>query len=108
MTYPAEAKCMQCHSSIKTQSPAIIKLAEYYKEQKPMPWVQIYRVPDYVFFSHKAHYKKARVGCEVCHGPVAERDIITKEKPTSMMACMDCHIDRSASVSCNYCHNPNP
>ncbi len=104
-TYPAEAKCMACHASIKTDSPAITKLAEYNKGQRPVPWVQIFRLPDYVFFSHKRHYKKAKITCETCHGPVADREVITKEKPTSMVACMDCHVERRASVTCNSCHN---
>jgi hypothetical protein len=105
MTYPAEEKCMQCHATIKTESPAIIKLAQYDKERKAVPWVQVYRVPDYVFFSHQTHYKKAEIGCEICHGPVAERDVITKEKPTTMMACMDCHKEKGAPVTCRICHD---
>ncbi len=108
MTFPAEAKCIECHARIKADSPAILRLAEFSKEHKPVPWVRIYKIPDYVAFSHKAHSKKAKIGCEVCHGPVAERDVIAKEKPTSMAACMDCHREKGARVSCNYCHNPNP
>ncbi len=104
MTYPAEEKCMQCHASIKAEGPAIMTLAGYYKERKPVPWVQIYKVPDYVYFSHKTHYKKAGIDCEVCHGPVAERDVISKEKPTSMAACVDCHKERGARLTCRTCH----
>src|SRR5690349_1993032 len=29
-TFPAEARCMACHASIKSDSPAIQKLARYY------------------------------------------------------------------------------
>lgn len=104
MTYPVEEKCMQCHASIKAEDPAIMKLARYYRERKRVPWVQIYKVPDYVYFSHKTHYKKAGIDCEVCHGPVAERDVITKEKPTSMAACVDCHKERGARLTCRTCH----
>src|ERR1035441_3699699 len=42
MTYPEAEKCMTCHSTIATESPAILKLAEYYKNHQPVPWVQIY------------------------------------------------------------------
>jgi cytochrome c7-like protein/cytochrome c3-like protein len=108
MTYPDESKCMACHGTIKRDSPAIQKLAEYYRDHKRLPWVQVYKVPDYVFFSHKAHYQKAKIGCEVCHGPVAERDVVTKDKPTSMAACVDCHAETGAPKRCNSCHNPNP
>jgi len=105
MTYPAEAKCMECHATIKNGSPAVVKLAEYWKEQKPVPWVQIYKVPDYVFFSHKVHWKKAGIACEVCHGSVTEREVVTQEKPTTMAACVDCHRERHAAVTCRSCHN---
>lgn len=107
MTMPPEAQCMQCHETIDAQSPAIKKLAAFLKERKPVPWVKVYTLPDYVYFSHSDHLK-AKIGCEVCHGPVAERDVITKEKPTSMTACMDCHRAKGAPVRCNTCHNPNP
>jgi len=104
-TYPKEAKCMTCHDTIKAASSEIKKLTEYYRANKPVPWVRIYRIPDYVFFSHKKHHQEAKVDCETCHGPVAEREAIKQEKPTSMTSCMDCHEERGASVGCNYCHN---
>jgi hypothetical protein len=105
MTYPSEEKCMQCHETIKAESPAIVKLTEYYKERRPVPWVPVYRVPDYVFFSHLRHVKKAGIGCDVCHGPVAERDVVVKEKSIGMAACMDCHKDKGARHTCRTCHN---
>lgn len=108
MTYPAESKCMGCHASVKTESPAIQKLAAYDKDHQHVPWVQIYSLPDYVFFSHKTHIKKGKIGCETCHGPVAERDVIAKEKDTSMKACVDCHVEKHARVICNTCHAPHP
>jgi hypothetical protein len=108
MTYPAEAKCMVCHATIKAESPVIQKLAAYYKDHQPVPWVQVYSLPDFVFFSHKTHIQQGKVACEVCHGPVAKRDVIIKEKEISMKACVDCHTERHARVACNTCHNPHP
>ncbi|HEX5481561.1 MAG TPA: cytochrome c3 family protein, partial [Terriglobia bacterium] len=52
MTLPSEARCMQCHATIDAESPAIKKLAAFYKERKPVPWVKVYTLPDYVYFSH--------------------------------------------------------
>ena len=104
--YPAEATCMACHAAIKTESPHIQKLAEFSKTEKPVPWEKIYRVPDYVWFSHASHVEDAAIACEHCHGPVAEREVLFKEKKTSMLACMECHAERSAPNDCNLCHDP--
>jgi Cytochrome c7 and related cytochrome c len=97
---------MSCHESIKTESAAIQKLAQHAKSGTSIEWVRIYTVPDYVWFSHKSHHRGAGLECETCHGPVAEREVIVKEKPTSMAACMDCHAKRRASNDCGFCHNP--
>jgi len=103
--YPAEAKCMECHTVIRANSAAISKLAGYYKEQKPVPWVRVYSLSDEVFFSHSRHVTKAKVACATCHGPVAERDVITPERATWMEFCVDCHKANKAPANCRTCHN---
>jgi hypothetical protein len=104
-TIPETSKCMTCHSTVKKESQAIRRLAEFHNDKKPVPWRRVYRVPDYVFFSHKEHLAKGAT-CETCHGPVRERDVLSKEKPTSMAACMECHRVKQAPITCNYCHDP--
>jgi hypothetical protein len=104
--YPQAAKCMACHAAVKTDSPHIQKLAEAEKSQQPIEWVKVYRVPDYVWFSHQTHASDAKIACETCHGPVAERQVLFKEKPTSMVSCMDCHAQHEAPNDCDLCHNP--
>jgi hypothetical protein len=104
--YPAAATCMACHAAVKTDSPHIQKLAEAEKTNTPIEWVKVYKVPDYVWFSHQSHAVDAKVACETCHGPVAEREKIFKEKPTSMVSCMDCHAQHEAPNDCDLCHNP--
>src|SRR5271163_4738237 len=84
MVLPAVDKCMTCHVSIKKDSPNIQKLAEFQKDGKPVPWVRVYSLPDYVDFSHKTHITKAKATCENCHGPVKEREAIRKESDISM------------------------
>jgi hypothetical protein len=101
---PREAACMGCHATIQSSSPAVQKLAAAAKARRPIPWIRIYQIPDYVWFSHEAHHKDAGISCETCHGPVAERDVLTKERPTSMAACMNCHAQRKAPNDCNFCH----
>jgi len=108
MTFPNESRCMLCHSIIKVESPAIQKLAAYEKTHQNVPWVQIYSLPDYVFFSHNTHIRKGKIACETCHGPVTERDVITKETDISMKACVDCHVEKHARTICNTCHAPHP
>jgi len=104
--FPALSKCMACHTAVAKDRPSIVKLAELYKKQEPIPWKRVYRVPDYVAFSHKTHVGTAHVACDTCHGSVQDRDVIRKEKPTSMAACVDCHKQNGASVACDYCHEP--
>src|SRR5450755_768566 len=108
MSLPSEAKCMQCHRAIAIKSPAIQTLARYFQEKKSIPWVSIYELQDYVYFSHETHASKSKIGCANCHGPVAERDVIAIEKPISMVACMDCHRSSGAPLNCNTCHSANP
>ena len=31
------------------------------------------------------------MGCETCHGPVATRDLLWKEREISMKSCVECH-----------------
>ena len=102
---PATETCMSCHNAVKKDSPAIQRLAEYHREGKPVPWARVYRIPDYVFFSHQEHVTKAKAACEACHGPVREREVLRKEKDTSMAGCMECHRAVGASLACTYCHD---
>jgi hypothetical protein len=95
---------MGCHASIKKDSPLIQKLAAFHTEGKRVPWAPVYRIPDYVFFSHKTHLAVGGVTCENCHGPVQTRDVMRRERDISMAACMDCHRATNASNHCLLCH----
>ena len=106
MEYPSERKCMGCHAAIKTDSPHVEKLAEFADAGKSVPWARIYRVPDYVWFAHASHTDDAGIACQACHGPVAEREKLFKEKATNMIACMDCHAEKDAPNDCDFCHDP--
>jgi hypothetical protein len=102
---PREAACMGCHATVKKDSPAIEKLAALAKAKTAVPWKKIYSVPEYVWFSHEVHVKDAGLDCVTCHGPVAEREVLFKEKPTNMFSCMACHSKRGANNGCDVCHN---
>ena len=83
MTIVAAPKCMECHSAIKTESPAIQKLASFAKNDREIKWRKVYQIPTYVRFSHRSH-TEAAVACADCHGPVAERTVLAKETDISM------------------------
>ena len=103
MGYPAESFCMTCHRAVKSDSPYIQKVAAAAKEKRPIPWVRIYRIPAYVYFSHRVHIEAGAI-CETCHGPVRARDVITKEVAHNMRSCMACHTASKARNECNSCH----
>ena len=94
---------MACHESIKPESSAVKKLTAAHQRSAKVKWVRVYRVPDFVFFSHATHVK-AEVECNTCHGPVAERDVLAKEVSTSMVMCMNCHAEKKAPNGCSVCH----
>jgi hypothetical protein len=106
-TLPATATCMSCHARVKTDSPAIQELAKAHAAGKPIPWKRVYKVPDFVSFSHKVHVTgAAALDCDVCHGPVREMDVMQRVKDISMPACVECHQQKQAPVRCDTCHDP--
>ena len=103
MGFPTESFCMGCHQAIKADSPHIEKLAAAARDQKPIPWVRVYQLPKYVYFSHRLH-AEAGTSCETCHGPVRDRDVIAKEVVLNMRSCMACHAASKARNDCMACH----
>ena len=100
----AEASvCMQCHSTIKTDSPSIQKLAGFASQNRNIPWVRVYQIPGYVDFSHKRHLSSGAT-CETCHGQVEQREALFRETNISMGACMECHRQHKAPIDCTACH----
>jgi len=95
---------MNCHRTVKKDSPEIRPLAALDKDATPFPTRLVYGVEDFVFFSHARHLK-AGIGCRLCHGAVMERDAITsQEVPITMKGCVNCHKARGVSSDCNTCH----
>jgi c(7)-type cytochrome triheme protein len=103
MGFPAESFCMSCHEAVKADSPHIEKVAAAARGKKPIPWVRVYQLPTYVYFSHRVHTAAGRT-CETCHGPVRERDVMTQEVPHNMRSCMACHAATMARNDCKACH----
>ncbi len=100
---PQREQCMLCHAAIATDREEIRKLAALPAEER-IRWQRLYRVPDFVFFSHRSH-AEGGVRCGQCHGPVETRAILAQEFSTNMIACMNCHADRQVSNECFLCHD---
>ena len=104
MRIAAASMCMQCHSAIKADSPAIQKLAAFAKNDSEIKWARVYEIPSYVNFSHRSHLE-AGTKCAECHGEVAARDALFREADISMGGCMNCHRAKKVSIDCAFCHD---
>jgi hypothetical protein len=102
-TLPAVESCLTCHRVIRPDTPEVAKIAAAAQAGERLPWVPVYRVPDYVFFGHAPHVKAGHA-CAECHGPVETRDLLQKEVSTSMNACLACHRRTGARQDCVACH----
>jgi len=100
---PGAAQCMICHQTVASNKPPIRRLARWQASGEPVPWVRLYQVPDYVVFRHATHLA-AQIECASCHGPVEQRETLTRETVPNMKFCMDCHRTRKVSNACNLCH----
>jgi hypothetical protein len=104
MTFPATSKCLACHSTIARDRPGIRRLVEFAKSGAAVPWVRVYVLPGWVYWNHRSH-SEAKMTCEMCHGNVAELDVMRKvTNVTSMAGCIECHRKNEASIGCKYCH----
>ena len=92
---PALNVCMNCHEKVTAsfaaqqqaqpmESPELRKLYDALalddvlapvegKTPKPIVWQRVHRLPDFVYFDHRAHITAA-VRCQQCHGPVETMD----------------------------------
>ncbi len=87
---PPTQTCMNCHAQIRKESESLISLQESYTSGKPIPWVRVHDLPDYVYFNHSAHVTRG-VGCVSCHGRVDQMEVVRQVEPLSMSWCLDCH-----------------
>jgi hypothetical protein len=95
--------CMGCHKIVATDKEPIKTITEAYKANKPMEWVKVHDLPDFVRFSHKPHVA-AGVECQTCHGQVQEMDVVEQVAPLQMGWCIGCHTERKARKDCLTCH----
>jgi hypothetical protein len=94
---PAQTTCMKCHMQVKKDSPRLALLRQAADTGQPIQWVQIHRLPDYVYFSHQAHLS-AGVSCVSCHGRIDQEIEVHQEKPLNMAWCLECHRNPEANI----------
>ena len=94
---PTTNTCMNCHAEVKKESPRLELVRESYATGKAIPWVQIHRLPDYVYFNHGAHVT-AGVSCVSCHGRIDQMIEVRQEKPLNMAMCLECHRNPAPNV----------
>ena len=102
-SFPVEGKCMVCHAGIGRDLETIKQLAAIPKDAHITPEKPLYKLPEFVYFSHARH-ASAKIDCEQCHGQVFERDVVELHMPMRMKACVDCHKANGAAVTCTACH----
>jgi hypothetical protein len=106
MTFPDTDTCLSCHETMPASAAALQRLESARASGTPIPWVRVYRLADYVYWSHATHVGAA-IACETCHGPVAERDVIALETNiTTKRGCVTCHEARQVLSDCGDCHEP--
>jgi len=93
-TIPTTETCMNCHAVVKsgpkTGSSEIAKIHASFTENKPIEWVKVHQLPDYVYFDHSRHVNSG-VSCVTCHGRVDQMEVVHQVEPLSMGWCLDCH-----------------
>ncbi|MCC6233999.1 MAG: cytochrome c3 family protein [Verrucomicrobiales bacterium] len=87
---PSASTCMNCHNAVLATDPRLELVRESYTTGNPIPWVQVHKTPDYVYFNHAVHVNRG-VSCVHCHGQINKMDEVQHAKPLSMSFCLECH-----------------
>lgn len=87
---PPTHTCMSCHSQIWANSPMLEPVRASLRENRPLEWVRVHDLADFVYFNHSIHVNKG-VACVMCHGQVDTMPLMRKAKPLSMEWCLSCH-----------------
>jgi mono/diheme cytochrome c family protein len=127
---PSVERCMGCHKIIGAQdNPEIQKIHGYAQRGEAIPWVRVFKVPEFTQFPHKPHVR-AGVACQSCHGPIERMPVVGAETgprltndllrlvglrpampPLSMGWCIACHREQNATrgtrapLDCVACHH---
>jgi hypothetical protein len=111
---PPLSVCMGCHTQIQKRTPELDKLRAAFDSGRPVEWIKVHRLADFVYFDHSQHVG-ADVACQQCHGPVEAMVRVAQEASMNMGWCLDCHRATAAApvavgphlsppTDCSACH----
>ena len=89
---PPVSVCMNCHSQVWQESARLAPVRASWFTGKPIRWVRVHQLPQFVYFDHSAHVGHG-VGCVECHGRVDLMPAVEAVAPLTMGWCIDCHRD---------------
>lgn len=87
---PPTKTCINCHSQIWSTSPYLEPVRSSFRDDKPLRWLRVHDLPDFVYFNHSIHIKKG-MGCETCHGRVDRMPLMKQQNSLQMEWCLNCH-----------------
>jgi hypothetical protein len=87
---PTTQICMNCHREVWAQSPMLEPVRASFRENRPIRWIRVNDVADFVYFDHGIHVHQG-VGCETCHGRLDRMPLTSKAVSMQMEWCLDCH-----------------
>lgn len=127
---PSVERCLGCHKIIGAQdNPEIAKIHDYARRGQPIPWVRVFKVPEFSFFPHRPHVRFG-LECQTCHGPIERMRVVGADtgpklsddllrlvgfrpppRALTMGWCVECHREQNATrgshapLDCVICHH---
>src|SRR2546426_12136886 len=87
---PPTKTCMNCHSQVWSDSPALAPVRDSFRDDRSIQWIRVHNLPGFVYFDHSIHIHQG-IGCVSCHGRIDEMPF-TYQVPSLLMEwCLDCH-----------------
>ena len=87
---PPTNTCMNCHSVLFANAAFLEPVRASFRDNKPLHWIRVHDLPDFVYFNHSIHIKKG-VGCETCHGRIDQMPLTYQQNSLLMEWCINCH-----------------
>lgn len=115
---PSLDTCMTCHAYVTVDEDAqsqVDQVIQAYESQARVQWPDVYKQPDFVYFSHRPHVANG-VACQTCHGPVETMTLVEQRVDMNMGFCLNCHqerikqnpempaVEKERLIDCATCH----